>query len=134
MADERARYFRELRRLRRGARRWTVLGGGLTGAAAVLTPYAGLGLPDAAWAGAAGSAVALAAWRWLDLRAHAARPAPPALDPAEAAARSRARLVAAVERLPAGQGCWPRCAGPGPGWPCAAPAWPSRGPGWTGPR
>ncbi|MCX4473810.1 hypothetical protein OOK41_26480 [Micromonospora sp. NBC_01655] len=104
MADERARYFRQLSRLRRSARRWSVLGGGLTGAAAVLTPYAGLGLPDAAWAGAAGSAVALAAWRWLDLRAHAARPAPPALDPAEAAARSRARLVAAVERLPAGQG------------------------------
>ncbi|MFF3852651.1 hypothetical protein [Micromonospora sp. NPDC002575] len=104
MADERARYFRQLRRLRRSARRWSVLGGGLTGAAAVLTPYAGLGLPDAAWAGAAGSAVALAVWRWIDLRALAARPAPPALDPAEAAARSRARLVAAVERLPAGQG------------------------------
>ena len=54
---------------------------GSTGAAAVLTPYAGLGLPDAAWAGAAGSAVALAAWRWIDLRALAARPAPPAPRP-----------------------------------------------------
>ncbi|SCF38283.1 hypothetical protein GA0074696_5109 [Micromonospora purpureochromogenes] len=104
MADERARHFRRLRRLRRSARRWSVLAGGLGGAAAVLTPYAGLGLPDAAWAGAAGSAVALAAWRWVDLRALAARPAPPALDPAEAAARSRARLVAAVERLPVGPG------------------------------
>ncbi|MFC0508619.1 phage shock envelope stress response protein PspM [Micromonospora costi] len=104
MADERTRYFRSLARLRRSARRWSVLAGGLGGAAAVLTPYAGLGLPDAAWAGAAGSALALAAWRWVDLRALAARPAPPAPDPAEAAARSRARLVAAVERLPAGPG------------------------------
>lgn len=104
MADERARHFRRLRRLRRSARRWSVLAGGLGGAAAVLTPYAGLGLPDAAWAGAAGSAIAVAAWRWADLRALAAVPAPPALDPAEAAARSRARLVAAVERLPVGPG------------------------------
>ncbi|MEU2612069.1 hypothetical protein ABZ570_10875 [Micromonospora sp. NPDC007271] len=104
MADERARYFRRLRRLRRSARRWSVLAGGLGGAAAVLTPYAGIGLPDAIWAGGAGSAIAIAAWRWADLRALAAVPAPPALDPAEAAARSRARLVAAVERLPAGPG------------------------------
>ncbi|SCG36011.1 phage shock envelope stress response protein PspM [Micromonospora inositola] len=104
MADERARHFRRLRRLRRSARRWSVLAGGLGGAAAVLTPYAGLGLPDAAWAGAAGSAIAVAAWRWIDLRALAAVPAPPALDPAEAAARSRARLLAAVERLPVGPG------------------------------
>ncbi|SBT53432.1 phage shock envelope stress response protein PspM [Micromonospora auratinigra] len=104
MADERARHFRRLRRLRRSARRWSVLAGGLGGAAAVLTPYAGLGLPDAAWAGAAGSAIALAAWRWVDLRALAAVPPPPALGPAEAAARSRARLVAAVERLPVGPG------------------------------
>jgi hypothetical protein len=104
MADERARHFRRLRRLRRSARRWSVLAGGLGGAAAVLTPYAGLGLPDAAWAGAAGSAITLATWRWIDLRALAAVPAPPALEPAEAAARSRARLVAAVERLPVGPG------------------------------
>ncbi|TDC43266.1 hypothetical protein [Micromonospora sp. KC213] len=104
MADERTRHFRRLRRLRRSARWWTVTAGGLGGAAAVLTPYAGIGLPDAAWAAGAGSALALAAWRWLDLRALAARPAPPALDPAEAAARSRARLVAAVERLPVGPG------------------------------
>ncbi|MGW1449167.1 phage shock envelope stress response protein PspM, partial [Micromonospora sp. NPDC002411] len=75
MADERTRYFRRLGRLRRSARRWSVLAGGLGGAAAVLTPYAGLGLPDAAWAGAAGSAVALAAWRWIDVRALAAQPA-----------------------------------------------------------
>lgn len=104
MADERTRYFRRLSRLRRSARRWSVTAGGLGGAAAVLTPYAGLGLPDAAWAAGAGGALVLAAWRWVDLRALAAQPAPPALDPAEAAARSRARLVAAVERLPAGPG------------------------------
>ncbi|MFI7605406.1 hypothetical protein ACIBTV_09795 [Micromonospora sp. NPDC049366] len=104
MADERTRYFRRLARLRRSARRWSVLGGGLGGAAVVLIPYAGLGLPDAAWAASAGGALALATWRWIDLRALAAQPAPPALDPAEAAARSRARLVAAVERLPVGPG------------------------------
>ncbi|WBB72203.1 hypothetical protein O7602_21110 [Micromonospora sp. WMMD1128] len=104
MADERTRHFRRLGKLRRSARRWSVLAGGLGGAAAVLTPYAGLGLPDAAWAGAAGSAIAVACWRWADHRALAAVPAPPALDPAEAAARSRARLVAAVERLPVGPG------------------------------
>ncbi|MEH1013775.1 hypothetical protein V6U90_11790 [Micromonospora sp. CPCC 206060] len=104
MADERARYFRRLGRLRRSARRWSVAAGGLGGATAILTPYAGLGLPDAAWAGAAGGSVVLALWRWLDLRALAARPAPPELTPAEAAARSRARILATVERLPAGPG------------------------------
>ncbi|WP_018220628.1 phage shock envelope stress response protein PspM [Salinispora pacifica] len=104
MADERTRYFRRLARRRRSARRWSVIAGGLGGAAAVLTPYAGLGLPDAAWAAGAGGAIVLAAWRWADLRALAAQPAPPALGPAEAAAQSRARLVAAVQRLPAGSG------------------------------
>jgi len=104
VADERTRYFRRLSRLRRSARRWSVTAGGLSGAAAVLTPYAGLGLPDAAWAAGAGGALMLAAWRWVDLRALAGQPAPAALDPAEAAARSRARLVAAVERLPVGPG------------------------------
>ncbi|GGM35886.1 hypothetical protein GCM10011608_20630 [Micromonospora sonchi] len=104
MADERTRYFRRLGKLRRSARRWSVLAGGLGGATAILTPYAGIGLGDAAWAAAAGATTALAAWRWSDLRALAARPAPPALDPVQAAARSRARLVAAVQRLPAGAG------------------------------
>uniref|UniRef100_UPI00157BE7A3 S8 family serine peptidase n=1 Tax=Micromonospora maritima TaxID=986711 RepID=UPI00157BE7A3 len=56
MVDERARHFRRLRRLRGSARRWSVLAGGLGGAAAVLTPYAGLGLADAAWAGGADGA------------------------------------------------------------------------------
>jgi hypothetical protein len=99
MADERARYFRRLRRLRNSARRWSVLGGGLTAAAAVLTPYAGIGLADAAWAASAGASVALAWWRWTDHRALALEPAPPAPDPALAGQR----LIAAVERFPAGR-------------------------------
>lgn len=103
MLDERARYFRRLRRLRRSARRWSVLGAGLTGAAAVLAPYAGLGLPDAAWAAAAGLTAATAWWRWSDLRALAAQPAPDAPDPAVAAQRARARLLATVQSLPAGR-------------------------------
>lgn len=103
MADERARYFRRLRRLRGSARRWSVLAGTLTGAAAVLTPYQGLGLADAFWAAAAGGSAVLTAWRWSDLRALAARPAPPPTDPAVAAERTRARILAAVEALPAGR-------------------------------
>lgn len=99
MADERARYFRRLRRLRGSARRWSVLGGGLAAATAVLTPYAGIGLVDAAWAAAAGGSAALAWWRWTDHRALAAQPAPPPPDPALAGQR----LVAAVERFPAGR-------------------------------
>ncbi|GAB2919519.1 hypothetical protein GCM10027280_03200 [Micromonospora polyrhachis] len=100
MADQRARYFRRLRKLRRSARRWSVLGGGLGGATAILTPYSGLGLPDAAWAAAAGGSIALALWRWSDLRALAAQPAPPPPDQRSA----EQRLVAAVERLPVGRG------------------------------
>jgi hypothetical protein len=76
-----------------------VLGGGLTAAAAVLTPYSGIGIADAAWAGAAGASVALAWWRWSDHRALAATPAPPVPDPALAGQR----LAAAIERFPAGR-------------------------------
>lgn len=103
MADQRSRYFRQLNRLRRGARRWSVLAGGLGGAAAILTPYHGVGLPDAIWAAAAGGSAAAAFWRWSDLRALARQPAPPA-DPALTADQARARLVAAVERFPVGKG------------------------------
>ncbi|MDG4823692.1 hypothetical protein O7635_17695 [Asanoa sp. WMMD1127] len=103
MADERARYFRRLRRLRRSARRWSVVGAGFAGAAAVLTPYAGLGLPDAAWAAAAGGSLVLAGWRWADLRRVAAIPAPPPQDPAIAAERTRAKLLAALESAPGGR-------------------------------
>jgi hypothetical protein len=97
--DERARHFRRLKRLRNSARRWSVLGGGLTAAAAVLTPYSGIGLPDAIWAGAAGASVALAWWRWSDHRALAALPPPPAPGPA----LPGQRLTAAIERFPAGR-------------------------------
>jgi hypothetical protein len=97
--DERARYFRRLKRLRNSARRWSVVGGGLTAATAVLTPYAGIGLGDAFWAAGAGASVALAWWRWSDHRALAAIPAPPAPDPALAGQR----LAAAIERFPAGR-------------------------------
>jgi len=97
--DERTRYFRRLRRLRHSARRWSVVGGGLTAAAAVLTPYAGIGLPDAFWAAGAGASVALAWWRWSDHKELAALPAPPAPDPALAGQR----FLAAVSRFPAGR-------------------------------
>jgi hypothetical protein len=97
--DERTRYFRRLKRLRDSARRWTVLGGGLVGATVVLTPYSGIGVPDAIWAGAAGASVALAWWRWSDHRELASTPAPPAPDPALAGQR----LTAAIARFPVGR-------------------------------
>jgi hypothetical protein len=97
--DERTRYFRQLKRLRTSARRWSVLGGGLTAAAVVLTPYSGIGVADAAWAASAGASVALAWWRWSDHRAVAAIPAPPPPDPALAGRR----LAAAIERFPVGR-------------------------------
>src|SRR3954452_22506691 len=96
--DERTRYFRRLKRLRSSARRWSVLGGGLTAAAAVLTPYSGIGLADAAWAASAGASVALGWWRWGDPRARAPAPPPPP-NPALAGQR----LAAAIERFPAGR-------------------------------
>jgi hypothetical protein len=103
MTDLRARHFRQLRRLRRSARRWSVIAGTLGGAAAVLTPYHGIGLGDAAWAAAAGGTAMLAGWRWSDARALGAQPAPPSPDPALAAERGRQRLVALVARFPAGR-------------------------------
>jgi len=97
--DERTRYFRRLKRLRNSARRWSVVGGGLTAATVVLTPYAGIGIADAVWAASAGASVALAWWRWSDQRALAATPAPPPPDPA----LTGQRLTAAIERFPAGR-------------------------------
>lgn len=99
MLDERARYYRRLRRLRGATRRWTVLAGGLAGATAVLVPYQGIGALDAAWAGLAGAAVVVAWWRRADARALAAEPVP---DPPEPA-RSTDRWLAALARLPGGQ-------------------------------
>ncbi|MBL7253641.1 phage shock envelope stress response protein PspM [Paractinoplanes lichenicola] len=97
--DERTRYFRRLKRLRGSARRWSVLGGGLAAATAVLTPYAGIGWADAIWAGAAGSSIALAWWRHSDHRELAATPAPPPPPPV----LPGAKLTAALERFPAGR-------------------------------
>lgn len=97
--DERTRYFRRLRRLRNSARRWSVIGGGLTAATAVLTPYAGIGLGDAFWAAGAGATAALAWWRWSDHRALAALPPPPEVPPALPAQR----LTAVIEQFPAGR-------------------------------
>jgi len=102
--DERSRYFRQLRRLRRSARRWSVLAGTAAGATVVLLPYHGLGWPDAIWAAVTGGSAALTWWRWSDLRELAARPAPEPLDPAQAAALTRAKIEAVVSRLPAGRG------------------------------
>jgi hypothetical protein len=103
MNDERARHLRRLRRLRSSARRWSVVAGTLGGASAVLVPYAGMGLPDAFWAAAAGGSAVLALWRLRDAREFAALPVPPPLDPAFAAAAARQRIANAVRRLPVGQ-------------------------------
>ncbi|MGH3661203.1 MAG: phage shock envelope stress response protein PspM, partial [Micromonosporaceae bacterium] len=84
-ADPRSRHLRRLRLLRRASRRWTCLAVALGGACAVLTPYAGLGAPDALWAGSAGGSAALAVFRWLDYRRVAAKPIPdPPADTADA--------------------------------------------------
>jgi len=98
--DERTRYFRRLRRLRAASRRWSVFAGGLIGAAAVLTPYHGLGAVDAVWAAGAGATTVLAWWRWADVRALAAQPVPDPPDPALATDR----LLAMVAGLPGGAG------------------------------
>jgi hypothetical protein len=102
--DARARHFKRLRRLRRAARGWTVRAGLLTGAAAVLVPYHGLGLPDALWAAGAGGSIMMAWLRWSEVRAFVALPVPPPPDPALAAERTRRGIEALVRRLPAGQG------------------------------
>jgi hypothetical protein len=92
-----------LRWLRRSARWWTVTAGGLVGAAVVLLPYQGLGLPDAFWAAGAGGSVAIAFWRWADLRALAAEPVPEPLTEAARAAHNQQRLERLVGRLPIGR-------------------------------
>src|SRR5438552_895778 len=101
--DERARYFKRLKRLRRSARRWSVLAGTFGGASAVLIPYHGLGWPDAIWAAITGGSAALTFWRWSDMRELALQPAPEPVDPARAAAITRARIGALMARLPIGQ-------------------------------
>lgn len=100
--DERARHFKRLRRLRRSARGWMVRAGLLTGAAAVLIPYHGLGLPDAFWAAAAGGSIVMAGLRMAEARAFAELPAPPE-DPALVARGAGRGVEALIRRLPAGQ-------------------------------
>ncbi|HEX6499516.1 MAG TPA: hypothetical protein VF054_10850 [Micromonosporaceae bacterium] len=99
MVDERARYFRTLRKLRRSTRRWSVTAATLAGATAVLVPYHGVGLPDAIWAAFAGASAMVTAWRWRDHRALAAQPAPPEPDPTVVAARAQRRFEGVVARL-----------------------------------
>ncbi|HEY2794204.1 MAG TPA: hypothetical protein VGJ28_17700 [Micromonosporaceae bacterium] len=102
-ADPRTKHYARLRRLRRSARRWSVIAGALVMATAVLLPYAGIGLADAFWAAAAGGTTALAFWRWSDFRVLAAAPAPPELDPAARASMTQRRIEAVVGRLPIGR-------------------------------
>ena len=102
MVDERARRERRMRRLRRAARRWSVVAGALVGGAAVLTPYAGLGLADAFWVAAAGGSAVLAGWRWVDYRALASQPVP-ALDPAGATDRANGRAGVLMAGIPGGR-------------------------------
>jgi hypothetical protein len=103
MVDARAKHLRLLRRRLSGARRWSALAGVFGGASAILVPYAGLGLPDAAWVAGTGGAVVLALWRWREYREVAALPVPQPTDPAEAASAMRRKIVAAVSSFPAGQ-------------------------------
>ena len=129
--DERTRYFRRLKRLRGSARRWSVVGGGLSAAAVVLTPYAGIGLADAVWAAGAGASVVLACWRQRDHRELAAIPPPPAPPPA----LPGAKLMSAVERFPAGRTVIQEMRRQqGPATRCAARRSPGPGTGWTGRR
>ena len=103
MADERTRYFRRLRRLRRAAREWSVLAGTFGGASAILVPYRGIGWPDALWMAATGGSAVLAWWRWSDYRQLAATPAPEPPAPTLGTGRAQARIEWVVGRFPAGR-------------------------------
>jgi hypothetical protein len=104
VADQRARYFRQLRRLRRAARRWSVAAGTLAGTSLILVPYRGIGWPDAIWAALTGGSVALTWWRWSDLRELAATPPPEPLPAGAGAGLAWNRVEALVSRVPAGRG------------------------------
>ncbi|HKT05562.1 MAG TPA: hypothetical protein VJT31_39095 [Rugosimonospora sp.] len=101
--NERERYFRQLRRLRRSARRWSVLAGTLAGTTAVLVPYHGLGWPDAIWAALTGGTAALTWWRWSDLRELAAQPPPESVEPVRYPVLGSPRMHALLSRFPAGR-------------------------------
>jgi hypothetical protein len=80
--DQRTRHLRRVQKVRSRAQRWTVAAAGLSATAAVAVPYAGIGLGDLAWAGVAGTAVAVAVLRWRDARRSAGEPVPaPGLSP-----------------------------------------------------
>src|SRR2546430_377413 len=96
--DPRAKYFRQLRRLRRSARRWTVFAGTFAGATVILVPYRGLGWRDAIWAALPGGSAALTYWRWSDLGELAAQPVP------APASLTQGRIGALLARLPGGHG------------------------------
>jgi hypothetical protein len=98
--DVRARHLRQLRKLRRSARRWSVFAGTFGGAAAILVPYRGLGWPDAIWAALTGGSAALTYWRWRDLRELSAQPIPEPLPPSLV----QGRIGALVAQLPGGSG------------------------------
>jgi hypothetical protein len=102
--DERNRYLRQLRRMRRSARRWSMLAGTFAGASAILVPYHGLGWPDAIWAALTGGSAALTWWRWSDLRELHAQPVPEPVGPAERPLLGDARVDALVSRWSAGRG------------------------------
>lgn len=89
MADARERHLRRLRRALGSARRWTVVGAVLSGATAVLVPYAGVGLPDAFWAAAAGGSVVMAVFRWRDHRQLTRLPIPPPEERPELSGRGQ---------------------------------------------
>ncbi|WP_169745105.1 phage shock envelope stress response protein PspM [Cryptosporangium arvum] len=74
--DARERHLRALRKARNKARAWGVWAATIGGGALVAVPYAGLGLPDILWAGAAGGATAMAVLRRRDHRELAAAPVP----------------------------------------------------------
>jgi len=101
--DARTKHLRRLRRSRRSARSWSIKAGLFSGASAVLIPYAGLGLPDAFWAAAAGGSLAAAVWRWIDYRELTAMPVPEPVDPALAGRHARDKLLATVQSFPAGR-------------------------------
>jgi hypothetical protein len=103
MADPRTKYFARRNRVRRSARRWSVVAGGFVCATAVLLPYHGIALSDVFWAAGAGGTSALAFWRWSDARAIAAEPAPPVLDAAARAAYTQHRIESVVGKLPIGR-------------------------------
>jgi hypothetical protein len=77
--DPRVQHLRAIHRRLAGARKWSVTAAAVTGSALVALPYAGIGAPDIAWAGAAGGSLAVAVWRWRDYRALAAQPVPASL-------------------------------------------------------